>query len=275
MSSYKKIIFLFFILLLSNGVFSQTDEQLEESADEEYYEEESTDEEDEEFHFKNTILMGLNFQLGFPQGRFGENVNYTGWGFGGNIMWKFKKDLPLYGGIDLGFQSYDFEGIVETNFDFEEIETKTRNSMALGHFQLRFYPEINFRIRPYFEGMFGAKSFLTKTTYTDVTNGNDDTFESNFEKATFAFSYGGAIGLDIPIKRDFFYIELRCAYLKGTAAEYYTRKKQAPNYLYPIEVFEIKNSVTDLLMPQIGIKYLIGFGNTDDDDEDDNWEEFD
>ena len=263
----KKYIFLFLAFFVFNFSFAQVDEESEEN-----YEEEIAD----EYNFEKSIFLGTNFQLGIPLGKFGENIDYTGWGFGGNVMWKFKKDVPVYGGIDFSFQNYDFKAITEVTFDFEEYETKTKNSIVLSHVQIRFYPEVDFFLHPYVEGMIGVKSLLTRTILTDKTDGADDQINSQFENSDFALSLGGAIGFEIPISKKYLFLDVRCSYLKGNSGEYYVRKEDDSVFLNPIDVFEIKNSATDLLVPQIGIKFLIGFGNKNDEeyyDENDSYDE--
>lgn len=257
----KKFIFPLLMLLFFNGILAQVSETKETSA-----EQEEETEEEEEFYFEKSISMGFNFQLGFPQGRFGKNVDYTAYGFGGNVMWRFKGEKPLYGGIDFGFQNYDFEGVVDVlSFD-EQYETKTKNSVVLAHFQLRYYPEVNFRFQPYFEGLFGAKSLLTRTIITDVTDGVNERINMEFNQSDFALSLGAAIGLEISLKKDYLFLDIRCLYLKGTSAEYYARKKDDSNYIEPIDAFELKKSATDIFTPQIGINFLIGFGGDDYED---------
>ena len=49
--------------------------------------------------------------------------------------------------------------------------------------------------------------------------------------------------------------------MKGVSGEYYVRKENDSNFVDTIDVFELKNSTTDLFVPQIGVKFLIGIGN--------------
>ncbi len=263
-----KNILLFPALLIFNFSMGQVDQVEDENYEDEVIE--------EEYNFKKSIFLGTNFQLGIPLGKFGENIDYTGWGFGGNVMWKLKKDVPVYAGIDFSFQNYDFQAVTEVTFDFEEYETKTKNSIVLSHVQVRYYPEIDFFLHPYVEGMIGVKSLFTRTILTDKTDGANDQINSQFENSDFALSLGGAIGFEIPISKNYLFLDVRCSYLKGNSGEYYVRKEDDSVYLEPIDVFEIKNSATDLFVPQIGIKFLIGFGNQNDEEyyeENDSYDE--
>jgi hypothetical protein len=263
----KKNIFLFLVFFVFNFSFAQVGEETEEN-----YEEEMAD----EYNFEKSIFLGANAQLGLPQGKFGENIDFIGWGFGGNVMWKFKKDVAVYGGIDFSFQNYDFQSITEITFAFDEYELKTKNSIVLSHVQIRFYPEVDFFLHPYIEGLIGVKSLLTRTILTDKTNGANDQITSQIENSDFGISFGGAIGFEIPINKNYLFLDVRCSYLKGTSSEYYARKEDDSVFIDPIDVFEIKNSTTDLLVPQIGIKFLIGFGNQNEEeyyDENDSYDE--
>lgn len=263
----KKYFFLFLTFFVFNFSFAQVDEKEEENQEEEIV---------EEYNFEKSIFLGTNFQIGLPQGKFGDNVDYIGWGFGGNVMWKLKKDAPIYAGIDFSFQNYDFQSVTEVTFDFEEFELRTKNSVILSHVQIRFYPEVDFFLHPYVEGLIGVKSLLTRTTLTDKTNGANDQITSQFENSDFAMSFGGAIGFEIPINKNYLFLDVRCSYLKGNSGEYYARKEDDSVFIDPIDVFEIKNSATDIFVPQIGIKFLIGFGNQNDEEyyeENDSYDE--
>ena len=256
---WKKYIFLLLAIVLVHGIQAQEEQN---EVDEEYEEEV----EEDDFNFDKVFFMGANFQLGFPQGILGRNIDYVGWGAGGNIMWSFKR-LPLFGGLDFGFQNSDFEAdIVLSGFN-EDIETRTKNSMVLAHFQLRYYPEVQFKIQPYVEAMVGTKGFITRTIVKDVTGGANETINSEFDKATFAISFGAAVGFEIPLMKNYLFFDARCAYLKGTTTEYYARIDGNPSYFVPLEAFELKTSFTDLLVPQIGIKFMIGLGGDDYEEE--------
>lgn len=255
----KKYIFLLLAIVLTYSIQAQE----EQNTNEEEYEEEY---EEDEFQFDKVFFMGTNFQLGFPQGILGRNIDYVGWGMGGNIMWSFKR-LPLFGGIDFGFQNSDFEAEISPSAFNEDIETRTKNSMVLAHFQLRYYPAVKFKVQPYLEAMVGTKGFITRTIVKDVTQGVNETINSEFDKAKFAISFGAAVGIEIPLMKDYLFLDARCAYLKGTTTEYYARIDGNPTYFVPLEAFELKTSFTDLLVPQLGVKFMIGLGGGYDDEE--------
>ena len=251
----------YIFLLISLFAFSKVSAQV----DEDNYEEEEQYEEEEEFQFDKVFFVGTNFQLGFPQGILGRNIEYVGWGAGGNIMWQ-TKNRNIFLGLDFGYQNSDFEAEIELNTFNENIETRTKNSMVLGHFQIRYYPNTAFKVQPFVEGMIGTKAFLTRTVIKNRTNGSNETLNSDFEKADFAWSFGGAVGFEIPLMKNYLFLEGKCSYLKGTTAEYYARRDGNPIYSFPLEAFEIKKTFTDLFVPQIGVKFMVGLGGDDEED---------
>jgi len=261
----KKLFILFFGCLTFFNSYSQVG--MEEEDQEEY------SEEDEEIVLEKSVMVGANFQMGFPQGRFGKNLDALGWGFGGNIMWKFKRNPQIHGGIEFGIHNLESASIINSFGFGDDYELKTKNSIALAHFQLRYYPEFNFFVRPYVEALIGAKSLLTRTTETDLNS--NETINSEFNNSDFAMSFGGAIGFEIPIQKEYLFLEARLAYTKGNAANYYARRMDNPSFLNPIDAFELKNSATDLLIPQIGFKFLIGFASNEDEEYEEEYYEED
>ncbi|MEM6964806.1 MAG: hypothetical protein AAF573_08585, partial [Bacteroidota bacterium] len=63
------------MIFFANHIFAQQESRDTQSEDTYQEEEEDT----QEFYFEKSILMGFNFQLGIPQGQFGDNVDVTGW----------------------------------------------------------------------------------------------------------------------------------------------------------------------------------------------------
>ena len=235
----------------------------EEMVDEEYYDE-------PEYNFKKSVLFGLNFQLGLPVGALKDNLDRTGWGFGGSFIGRLGSEKPIYAGLDLSFQTLDRESLVEQeiiNGIVEEFRVTTKNHLMNAHFLVRYQPEVNFFIRPFVEGMLGTKVFYTRTAITDLAN-SSETLSSDFDRGDWAASIGGGVGFQINLKNDQLYLEGRCVYLKGTSAEYLVRDPDnTTGFLDPIEAFEPKNSVTDVIIPQIGLKFLIGWGNQNEEEE--------
>ena len=261
----KNYVTFLFLLMISFSVFAQ--EEGEEYEDEEMIEEEYYDE--PEYNFKKTMLLGGNFQLGIPLGDMGRLLDKTSWGFGGSILGRLNAEKPIFAGFDLSVQTIDTESLIEEeliNGILEQFRVTTKNHVLNAHFLVRYQPEVNFFIQPFVEGMLGTKWFYTRTAVTDANN-SGETLSSDFDRGDWAASFGGAVGFQINLSRNYLYLEGRCAYLKGTSAEYLVRRPDSSGvYIDPIEAFEPQNSITDLLIPQIGLKFLIGWGQNDEEE---------
>ena len=85
--------------------------------------------------------------------------------------------------------------------------------------------------------------------------GSYNTGYTKNSKARWALAYGGAGGVDIPLgKKDDLGLELKIAYLLGNNTRYLTNPYIDAN----AEVtFQEKTSNTDMLIPQVGIRFRI------------------
>jgi len=260
----KYLLFLFLALFSSLLLAQEEGEEYEDEIVEEEYIEEP------EYNFSKTMLLGVNFQLGIPQGALRRNLDRTSWGFGGSIVGRLRES-PMFAGIDFSIQTFDNESLIEqelVNGFLESFQVTTKNHVMNAHFLVRYEPEVNFFIQPFVEGMLGTKWFYTRTVVTDANDNSGQNLSSDFDRGDWAASVGGAVGFQINLSRNYLYLEGRCAYLKGTSAEYLVRKEDTSGgFIDPIDAFEPVNSVTDLLIPQIGLKFLIGFGNQQEEDE--------
>jgi len=261
--------YLLLLLLTMFSIWLLAQEEGEEYEDDEMVEEEYYDE--PEYNFKRTMLIGGNFQLGIPQRQLKRNLDKTSWGFGGSLLGKLRGDHPVFVGIDFSIQTFDSETLFEQelfNGVLEEFQITTKNHVMNTHFFVRYQPEFNFFIQPFVEGLLGAKWFYTRTVITDVNDNSGGNLSSDFDRGDWAASFGAAVGFQINLSRNYLFLEGRCAYLKGTSAEYLVRRADDPGgYINPIDAFEPMNSVTDLLIPQIGLKFLIGTGNQNEEEE--------
>jgi len=217
---------------------------------------------EEEERGRAPFYINGNIQVGIPQNDFYDVLGKVGIGGGGAIMFRLQKRMPLYAGIDISVISYDSES--DFFFDnFGEFELETRANIFLGHGLLRFEPEINFPIQPYVDGMIGFKNLYNRTKTIDTETREEDTLESNGD---WAFSYGGSVGLQIPLAADgAIMLDLRCAFLRGTVANLLVRREDLTGVqvVDPIDVFEEKNSSTDVLLPQIGVTFSLGYNRNE------------
>ncbi|NUO01849.1 MAG: hypothetical protein HUU01_14685 [Saprospiraceae bacterium] len=220
------------------------------------------------------MYLNGNFQLGIPQQDFKENLDRIGIGGGGLLLFQLGK-MPLYAGAEFSGMSYDRESndyVVNVGGFLKDYELRTSNSIFMMHGMLRVQPNINGPVRPYIDGMVGTKNLYTRTRLIEEDdNGNpdDNQEESRIERGDWAFSYGGALGIQFDVSRSQgILLDLRCAFLPGGNATYLVRKPgDNVNYDEPIDAFEEKSSPTTLLMPQIGLTFLLSsFSDSDSDD---------
>lgn len=218
------------------------------------------------------FYVSASFQVGIPQNDFYDVLNKVGIGGGGAFFFRIRKDMPFYAGLDLSVVTYD----AESDFffdDFGEFELETRANIFLGHGVLRFEPELNIPIQFYLDGMFGFKNLYNRTKAIDTDTREEDTLDSSGD---WAFSYGGAAGIQIPIGQDgAIMLDARCAFLRGTVANYLVRREDLSGVqvVDPIDVFEEKTSSTDVLLPQIGLTFSFGWNNNEAEQEDEIYEE--
>jgi hypothetical protein len=144
------------------------------------------------------------------------------------------------------------------NGEFVDV-TGRMNANALGvNFIGRYYPSIKLGpIEPFFEVHFGGKwmySYLSESGFF-----LDDEEYSNFDfvKGDLVLAYGGALGMQIYLNHDF-YLSLKGSYQVSNSAEFYKRIEDEINIfpLFPIDGFEIINSVTNNVKIDIGFTYL-------------------
>jgi hypothetical protein len=123
-------------------------------------------------------------------------------------------------------------------------------------FVTRFQPENEGKIKPFLDGIVGWNVFFSTVPVERLTFFSSyNTSYSNSSKAKWAFTFGPAAGIDIPLsKRDDIGLELKCAYLFGSETEYLTDPLiDNDGQVY----FKPQESVTNMIIPQIGIRITI------------------
>ncbi len=210
------------------------------------------------YHYPD-FMGNLNVQVGIPLEDFRNNLDRLGFGGGGYFLFNIANS-PVFGGIELSLMGYDSESAnysVRVGGFVRDYELTTSSSIFLGHALIRIQPPVKGGIVPYVDGMIGFKNLFTSSTLTDEDL--NETLESGTDESDWAFSYGGAVGLQINLsKRKTTWLDLRCAYLPGANASYLVRKKDPIGgfeYEDPLDAFEEKTSPTTLLLPQIGVTF--------------------
>ncbi len=191
------------------------------------------------------VHVGANFQLGFPSGEYREVGGDVGIGGGLNVWVPFARQIPVYFGLDFGYMLMSSHnqrinqqanivgpggqvlGTIPINY-----RVTTNNNFLQGHVGLRIKAPLPM-IQPYADGLVGFNYLYTRTKIVDENNNNNNNNNNNDDNNTvisarnqaqdFVFSYGGGAGVMIRIT-DNFGVDLRCVYLLGGQAEYYTRQ---------------------------------------------------
>ncbi len=211
------------------------------------------------------MYINGNLQMGIPIESFKSYLNVPGFGGGGLFVIPIKRDVPLSLGAEFSVMTYatesqDFSANI-AGF-WSDFRFTTSSNIFLGHVVMRIQPAVDGPLRPYVDGMAGFKNLYTRNRLEDLYGDEDNDFsESETIKGDWAFSYGGAIGLQLAVFRNpGIMIDLRCAYLPGNNASYLVRKDDAIfDFNNPREAFEERESPTTILMPQIGVTFDLNF----------------
>ncbi len=209
--------------------------------------------------FGQKLTGGINFALGFPAGEFKEVNDKVAIGGRGYIMYNPSRQAPVYLGLELGYhvmgsQTEYFYATVYGFYDQYKI-TASSNIFAL-QFKLRLQQPKLVAVRPFVEGIVGWNDFFsTVNVERESFNGNYNTNGGNSSDAYWAFTYGGAAGLNIVLDRkQKLFLELKTAYMIGRSAKYLTD----PQITNTGQVyFTEKQSETNMVLPQVGIKFGI------------------
>ncbi|MCR9288145.1 MAG: hypothetical protein NXI23_12255 [Bacteroidetes bacterium] len=203
------------------------------------------------------VKINISFQTAIPLEKFQETLDDVAFGVGIDVLSKLGQ-MPIWVGAQTGFLMYDKESqkfLTDVGGIDREYEWKTRNNIWLLHGMFRIQPTIDFPVKPYFNAMAGFKRFFTTTNLLDA-DVEDESLERFVDHSDWVFSFGGTIGVEIPLTKDKeAVLDIRCSYYQGNHAEFYTRNQDAVVIEDTLDVFELKNSPTPLLVPQIGVTF--------------------
>ncbi len=206
---------------------------------------------------------GADFALGFPQGRFDENIDRLGAGGSGYFIYKFKQS-PFSAGISFSVLLLGSQTRVElfsANIPEVEVNVTTRNYILMGHLVLRIQPSGG-ELRPYVEGLLGFNYLWTETGVYDPGCGVGE-IASSVNQDDFAWSAGAGCGLLIRIyekkknqdKGGFsISIDLGARYLLGGKAEYLSEGGIILDNGRAI--YDTRLSRTDLITTRIGMSFI-------------------
>jgi hypothetical protein len=201
-----------------------------------------------------------NFSPAFPIGEYKDMNNRTGWGGRFGILVQPNKKVPVKLGIELGYvtQGFKTQYFNSINFSqFSDYRARARLNVFSALFNLRVQSSTGKqRIRPFMEGLIGWNNFYGTTILQERNPAEDydwDTVDRESTKGYWSLTYGGSAGFDICLdKEKIIWLECKVSYLKGNNTMYYTNPSVDAN---GYSKFTLAKSETDMLIPQIGIKF--------------------
>lgn len=205
------------------------------------------------------FTLSLDAQLAVPQGDYKIASPDAGYGLRAAVLYKPKLTSPVRLGIELAGQekgraSQYFSGYVYGFY--EDFRVSATNNIFSLMLLSRLQPGRFNKVKPFVDLTAGWNVFFSTVSVERLTyySSYNDSY-SNSSKAHWAFSYGAAGGVDIPLnKRDDLGLELKVAYTVGAYTKYLTDPYiQSDGQASFIE----KNSRTNMLIPQAGIRITL------------------
>lgn len=210
-----------------------------------------------------------HFLSGIPIGQLKGNMD-PGFGFGVMAL-AGKRGLPIKGGINFGALWHDQASIDVYYYNgyFDELHDISTTSYTFqGDAVIRIEPEFDFPVIPYVDVFFGFNRFVTWTSISGDDAFEDDLTLDNFderyrEKGDWTRAYGAAVGCKVRVFKSTEvdepsgYVHLRTGYRKGGIAEYLRKKESFDIIDSPLDAFEEKSSLADMVTLQIGL--TVGF----------------
>ncbi|MEO6638817.1 MAG: hypothetical protein ABIN25_11085 [Ginsengibacter sp.] len=206
--------------------------------------------------YAQKFSLSADVQLAVPQGEYKDVNPDAGYGLRTNVFYKTGKLLPVKLGVELGVQekaraTQYFSGYVNGYYD--DFKVSATSSIVTLMFAARIQPGKFRKVKPFVDVIAGWNVFFSTVTVERLTYYSDyNASYSNSTKAHWAFSYGAATGIDIPLNsRDDLGLELKVAYIIGSNSTYLTNPYISNDGSVS---FTENTSRTDMLIPQAGIR---------------------
>jgi hypothetical protein len=207
----------------------------------------------------------LHFLTGIPLGQLKGNMD-PGFGFGLTIV-AGKRGLPIKAGINFGALWHNQASleIYYYNGFFDELHDISTTSYTFqGDLVIRIEPELDFPVIPYVDVFLGFNRFVTWTSISGEDQYENDRSLDNFderyrEKGDWTRAYGAALGCKIRLFKRHGpedasgHIHIRAGYRKGGVADYLRKKEDYDIINSPLDAFEEKSSLADMISLQIGV----------------------
>lgn len=201
--------------------------------------------------------FALNFQIGVPQGEFGDKLDRTGFGLSGMAGYLIPF-TPVMLGIDANFLTFGTDRRrVPISTTIPDVTVSVENSYNMANFS--FFTRLtgrDYRFRPYVDGLIGFNYLYTDSTIRDRRTQEEVVSDTNFDD--FAFAYGVGAGIRVlvweggePAARVYFNINGR--YMRGGNAEYV--RPGSINTTGGTLTFDVLESRTDILNFNIGFTF--------------------
>ncbi|MBK8343452.1 MAG: hypothetical protein IPL12_09160 [Bacteroidetes bacterium] len=186
---------------------------------------------------KSAVYFGMGFGLGFPFGEFKTFNDEVAPGGAFSLYFQPDKKIPVLIGFDMAILGNGHRSQTETltaeitaggtviDVLYFPLRAETNNLITKGNVNLRVQAPTNI-FKPYIDGLVGFNHFGTTTSIYDeseeyyFSEEDNPLITSSSQNSSWAFSYGGAVGLMVGINESLF-IDLRFAYTLGSTAEYF------------------------------------------------------
>ncbi len=207
------------------------------------------------FPAKAISQLNAGFQLQYAQalGELKEESYRNGGGLNLDILYgEFGTSLPIVfqTGIqaDFNFHGQESESVTLNTGETAEISIRNQNAGIFGTIRaLSPYSPV----RVYLDGLIGTRFFFSQDVF--MLEGAEDSDIEGITN-TWAFSYGGAIGLLVQIN-DELSIDARLKYTQGSWAEYVDL--ETVELVNDEFIYDFQRSTTQLLTFQLGISLYL------------------
>ncbi len=206
--------------------------------------------------YSQKFTISLDAQLAVPEGDYKESNPDAGYGLRANFLFRPQKSRFAKFGVEVGIQEKGratqyFSGYI--NGFYDEFKVSATSNIFSLMFLTRLQPNQLHKVKPFIDLTAGWNVFFSTVTVERLTYYSDyNSSYSNSTKAHWAFSYGAAGGVDIPLnKRDDLGLELKVAYIIGANTTYLT--DPYINNSAQVSFIE-KTSRTNMLIPQAGLR---------------------
>lgn len=201
---------------------------------------------------------GLDFQIGLPTGEYKDQIDKTGLGVRGDILWSPHR-APFGLGISMAWYSVGRETRKEpfsTTIPDVTVDVETENAIAQFMALFRVQPKKG-DVRPYADALVGWNYLYTQTRILNASNGEEVASSTNFDDNAFAYGVGGGLlfraytgssGGGRPLH---VYVDLNFRYTIGGEAQYLKEgsiRRDGGNV-----VFDVTESKTNLAGIGIGV----------------------